>query len=79
MLKTHRFTLVAFAAVFAGAHLLPQLFPELFVFGLANANRDSDAITTKISVIRAIPGAPVSHAKSSTASARRMSPPSRSA
>jgi hypothetical protein len=35
----------------------------LFLFGLANANRDSDAVTTEISVIRAMPGAPVSHAR----------------
>src|SRR5205823_2378632 len=34
----------------------------LFIFGLASANRDSDAILTKVSVVRTLPGAPVAHA-----------------
>jgi hypothetical protein len=35
----------------------------LLVFGLASANRDSDSIATKVSLVRALPNAPVAHSR----------------
>jgi hypothetical protein len=36
---------------------------SLLIFGLANANRDSDSILSKVSIVRAMPSAPLAHAR----------------
>ena len=43
---------------------LTTLIAGMLAFGLASANRDSDAIVTRVSLARAMPHAPVAHARS---------------
>jgi hypothetical protein len=42
---------------------LMTLVASLLLFGLAGANRDSEAIMTRISLVRSMPGAPIDHAR----------------